>query len=160
MHKSVIGMSTATRHNGFTLLEILVVLIILSITVTFALLATGDFGRDRQARYFSRNIARLLTVVRQQAILQPGVYGVRFGKHSLQFFRWQDRWILMRAENLFRPRRYPPSWQVQVISKLDNVPGKPQILFQPVGTITPFTLYINQNTRVEGRANGDITLSM
>ncbi len=46
-HKLVIGMK---NHKGFTLIEILIVLMIIGITLSFAILSFGDFGEGRKVK--------------------------------------------------------------------------------------------------------------
>ncbi len=58
MLRLVIGMQNRARAdlNGFTLIEILVVIVIVGITLSFALLAFGDFGSERRIRWLLTNL--------------------------------------------------------------------------------------------------------
>ena len=63
---TVIGMRN--RDQGFTLIEILVVVLIIGITLGFALLAFGDFGRQRQIITAAETFVNYVTLVEQQAL--------------------------------------------------------------------------------------------
>ncbi len=63
-------------NRGFTLIEILVVLLIIGITMGFALMAFGDFGEKRRIVVAAEQFTNLIKLVQQQAILETSTLGI------------------------------------------------------------------------------------
>jgi general secretion pathway protein H len=65
--------------RGFTLLEIMVVLVLVGIITSFALLSVGGGPRERLAEE-ARRLAALVELHQQEAILRGETRGIQFGR--------------------------------------------------------------------------------
>lgn len=157
--------------NAFTLIEIMIVIVILAITITFALLAFGDFGQTRHIKAEAQQIVQLITLAEQQAILQPGTYGVQFSTHAYQFYRFvqepqthHGNWQVIKRDRLFAYHNLGKSITLKISSEQDNLnQNQPQIIINNSGDITPFTLDIGKTDQpalfqLNATANGDVNL--
>ena len=65
------------RSKGFTLVEILVVVVIMAIVISLAVLSIGVTGRDSQLDEESRRIEGLLGLLHERALLEGRDFGLR-----------------------------------------------------------------------------------
>jgi len=64
------------RSKGFTLVEILVVVVIMAIVISFAVLSIGTTGRDPQLDQESRRIEGLIGLLHERALLEGRDFGL------------------------------------------------------------------------------------
>jgi general secretion pathway protein H len=149
MLKSEVGMQT--NKSGFTLIEILVVIVILGITARVALMAFGDFGKNRRIEAEAHNIAERIRLVRNAAILESTPYRININgqQNPITRFVQQDQWeskTVLKQNHLSIPHQ---------------LTTQSTITLQASGEITPFTLTLGINgkppiARIEGKSNGTI----
>jgi general secretion pathway protein H len=65
------------RSKGFTLIEILVVLVIMTVIISLAVLSIGTTGRDTQLDEESRRIEGLVDILHERALLEGRDFGLR-----------------------------------------------------------------------------------
>ncbi len=149
----------------------MIIIVILAITITFALLAFGDFGQTRHIKAEAQHIASLIKLAEQQAILQPGVYGVRFSAHGYQFYRFvqdpqthRSDWHVIKRDRLFAYHNLGKAITLKINNGQNNLnENHPQIIINNSGDITPFTLDIGKTNQpalfqLNAAANGDVNL--
>jgi general secretion pathway protein H len=148
MSTSATGTSTDRRRagRGFSLLELLVVLLLIGIILTLATLAVrprlgaADSG-DEAAR-----LAALLQLAREQAVLQGVEHGLELARDGYRLLALEDRTWQPLAESIWRPRTLPAQVRLQLTVEgravdLPELPaGAPQLLLFSSGEMTPFTL--------------------
>ena len=140
--KLVIGMHCKARHHGFTLLEVLVVLIIVAIITAVAVLAFGGMGRSRHEKIVVQEFVRVIPMAQQQAILTPSVLRLNISAEGYQFQRYrmssssqQAQWMSLRDDVLSNKNVFHGLFSVDKKSLSDHT-----ILFLPSGYVTPFTV--------------------
>ena len=85
MQKSETGM---TRPKGFTLIEILIVIVIIGITIGFALIAFGDFGEGKRIRFAAEQLINTIKLSQQKAILESSTLGLKVDQSSYRVFKF------------------------------------------------------------------------
>ena len=159
----VIGMQ---NKNGFTLIEILVVVLIIGITLGFALLAFGDFGRERRIILAAEHFVNYVKFAEQQAILETSTLGILLSNNSYQLscLHSQNHWQAMPQKSVFRQQYFPSD----AVVHLDNAAKKsdnPQIIINSSGDITPFKLSFGSHENVKvavviGEDNGVVAMQL
>lgn len=142
MPKLVIGM----KSKGFTLIEILVVIVIVGITLGFALLAFGDFGRQRSILAGAEQFANYINFIQQEAIMENTTLGIDVHPPYYNVLRFtQAGWQPMSPQGIFKQQRFP--YQAAV-SFRNNNRSRPQIVMNASGEITPFILFFDTPSNV------------
>lgn len=138
------------KIKGFTLIEILVVLVIISVILTFTTLSIGDGGLTRKLEQEAQRLASLLTLASQEAIMQEKELGISFEVEGYHFHEWyEQKWhVLTAPDNIFRPRRFSVGIQAEI--RLEGEPivineiqsNLPQLLLLSSGEFTPFEIIL------------------
>jgi general secretion pathway protein H len=151
------------KVRGFTLLELLVVVLIMGVIVGLAgvqlMRNPGEVVRDE-----SEHLALLLQAVREEAILQGRVFAFGAGRESYRFMRLERDGKLKTAQDdeLFRPRRLPLGVAIeslQIEGAEGEVSQKRGVVFLPSGDLPGFRILLaGSGTRwaVVGSPDGTI----
>lgn len=132
----VIGMQA--KQRGFTLIEILIVVAIIGISLSFALLAFGDFGKNRQVLVAAEQFFAYIKLIQQQAILQTNTLGIKISNQGYQAYSLTGKFNqrTMRAKSIFRRQSFPANVVVNL-----HKPGKsPDIFIDASGEMAEFQL--------------------
>lgn len=157
--------------KGYTLIEILVVLFIVSIVAGVALLTIGR-NQNKQMETFVSELTQSITLAEERAMLQPTVLGLSIGTSSLQFNAYQpalakekSKWLPVQDTALSQ-RTIPNDIQLglnvgQARGEFSNSNG-PQIIISTNGDLTPFTIYVGKKGQkpryaITGDADGNVT---
>ena len=81
-------MQTHNRTAGFTLIEILVVVVIIATIVSITLLSFGVLGNDRDLRTEGQRLAALIEVAQDDATMQGREFAVEFMTSSYRFVEY------------------------------------------------------------------------
>lgn len=158
--------------NGFTLLELLVVIVMIGIILSFATLSIHQGGYATQLAETSQRLVAVMTLASQEAIIQGQEIGIYFEKTGYRFYRLEmGDWQLQKSD-VMRPYTFQGCIQAQLQVEGENIPllalahkteeKMPQILLASSGEITPFIITLGCDTktqqyRITGTANGTIT---
>jgi general secretion pathway protein H len=160
-------MSLTRSRGGFTLVEMLVVVVIIGVMVVGGVLALGVTGRDRGVENESRRLFTLLGYASEEAELQTRDYGLRVTRDGYTFMVFDARtgvWAQITADVL-RPRKLPGGLYIElavegrkVVLPADGtrVGNKPDIAVTADGELSPFELAIRRDgTRVRQAVSTD-----
>ncbi len=142
-------MRPAAAEGGFTLIEIMVVLIIVGLLAALAVLSLGDSSRQRELENEIRELYLLMQTASEQAVVNNREMGLQFQEDGYQFVAYEDddaSWS-SSGEHLFRLRTLPEWLSVMKFiesdsPKLASAKDKllPDIVFFSSGETTPFEL--------------------
>ena len=124
---------------GFTLVEILVVLLIIGITLGFALLSFGDFGEKRRIIVAAEQLTNYVKLVQHQAILDSNTFRINVTKDGYEALRFQPpaTWSSITPKHMFHPQTFPPGLIVQII-KANKKSDSSAIIIHASGEISAF----------------------
>jgi general secretion pathway protein H len=161
------------RSKGFTLVEILVVVVIIAVVLSITVLAIGVTGRDTQIDDESRRIGALVDLLHERALLEGRDFGLRIEPTAYEFVVYdprRDRWLTFDQEREFRHRDLPKgiTFQLELDSQVvvlkpidrdlsdDTPPSRPQVAIAASGDSTPFRLtLLRDSTQATSSVSGD-----
>ncbi|NHA14461.1 type II secretion system minor pseudopilin GspH [Thioalkalivibrio sp. XN279] len=185
MQKSATGLSTEPlsrpgRASGFSLIELLVVIVILAITAAMVVLGTATLKAGDPAETESRRLAALLQFVAEEALVQGRDYGVEFFPDGYRFLSWDPDsrlWSVVEDEAALRRRTLPPGLELvlavdgrEVVvepegrrRQADAESLAPQVAIFSSGELTPFELFLVQDFAADawllrGQVDGEVAL--
>ena len=128
-----------SANSGFTLVELLVVLIIITVITSVACFSFGDFGTSRQALATAKEFSAWLTLLQQNAILETRALGVTLRNHGYDTVIFEeDRWQAPKRQFLFRPHIFPE--KVQLICRIGCMKKEPHIIIDASGNMPYFKI--------------------
>ncbi len=105
------------RQSGFTLLEIMIVVVIIGILVTGALLSLGAIGKDSGLQQERDRLSALISYGRERGAMLTLEYGIRCGQHGYRFVYYDNRlmrWMPETVDETLRPRNLPSGLQLDL----------------------------------------------
>ena len=171
LHRRNINRLHAVSH-GFTLLELLVVLLIIGITLGFASLSIGDRGREQAVEQEAQRLVGRLTLAAQESVLQGKEMALEISDDSYRFVVLdEDEWRALDEDEILRVRSLPAALRLKLKIEGESVDLEqkkdadkpedvPRIYLFSSGEMTPFELTLldeyGSNYRVRGAANGKL----
>lgn len=120
-------------QRGFTLIEIMVVVIIVATVVSIALLSVGVVGEDNELDKERRRLATLIEMVQDDAMMQGREFGVELMRSSYRFVEFDPltrQWAEVPFDDLYRLRFLPDGveFALYIDEKYIPLEEDPQIL--------------------------------
>ena len=164
------------RGAGFTLIEILVVLVIIAVMTTIAVLSVGVLGKDRGLDTEGERYSDVVAAALEQAQLEGRDFGLHFtGSHYevLTYVTRRQRWESVPDDRLYAVHELPAgvSAHLQIEGKDieldDDKPGVakvPQVMLFSSGDASPYKLSLAREGSeltwsVAGEADGTLTVA-
>lgn len=152
-----------SKARGFTLLEVLVVVVIAAIIFSLSTLAIRGTTPEELLQTEARRLDRLLQLAQEEAILRGQEYGLQFRPDSYEFVVYDlTGWQSLTHDRFLRKRELPADMEIELLieevevvieeSRLDTVTEtttdedgktvkkekiKPQVFLLSSGEITP-----------------------
>ena len=170
--------AAAARASGFTLLEVLVVVVIIGIITSMAVISVNVLGGDHEMQQEAERLQAILIQSREDAMLQSRDLGLRLDESSFEFLEYDgrtERWRPVLGDPLLRERTLPSGLRVQLRLEDRDVqlkprqpaterdPIYPQVILQASGEIVPFDVIFSRDgsdeqRRVTGTVEGRVEL--
>ena len=138
--------SLSRQSRGFTLFEIMVVLLLIGIMTGFALLSVGGGPRERLAEEGQR-LAALVELQQQEAILRSELRGIRFSRtgYTILNLSQQGQWQPLVAATTLTQRELPEDivlglWIDDRSAELNSHEQQPQVVLLASGESTEFVV--------------------
>ncbi len=145
------------RNRGFTLLELLVVLVMIGIILSFAMLSIGDGGRGARLEHEAKRIQALFSLAGEEAVLRSLELGVVMQRQGYAFVTYDgEAWQALTGDSLLRDQTLPESMELALY--IDGLPvdlgakaagddeedegPSPQLIFFSSGERQPFELVV------------------
>ncbi|MFG5861483.1 type II secretion system minor pseudopilin GspH [Metapseudomonas sp. CR1201] len=157
-------MSGAPASAGFTLIEILVVMVVIACMAGLAVVSAGVAGPARELTHEADRLAGLIGVLADEAVLDNREYGLRVERDRYQVFYYDE--ASARWQALADGARQLPEW-AELAIELDGeslvlptpakdgkqgkdaktAPPVPQLIILSSGEISPFRLEVGERRR-------------
>ncbi|WP_058500199.1 type II secretion system minor pseudopilin GspH [Legionella gratiana] len=155
------------NNRGFTLIEILIVLVIIGITFGFALISFGDFGESRRILFAAEQLLNTLRLAQQQAILETSTLGLRINNDSYQILQLQNnsQWKPISNKGVYKITYFPENTHITLKTHHRTPAGMPSIILTSSGDMTPFTLHFGSDNEhnvalIVGKSNGSLKFNV
>ena len=114
------------QHNqGFTLIEILVVIVIVATIVSMALLSVGLVGEDAELDKERLRLASVIETIQDEALLQGREFGVEIMTSSYRFIEFDPLtrlWAEIPGDDLYRLRYLPEGLEFELYVDDKRIP--------------------------------------
>ncbi|AOE84585.1 type II secretion system minor pseudopilin GspH [Pseudomonas sp. TCU-HL1] len=151
----------ALASAGFTLIEVLVVMVVIGCLAGLAVISSGVAGPARELRNEAERLAGLIGVLADEAVLDNREYGLRIERDGYQVFFYDETTSRWRA--LSDDARQLPEW-AELSIELEGEPlalpapdkeGKktkdarpvPQLIILSSGELSPFRLELGERRK-------------
>ena len=154
-------MSLRERCRGFSLIEILVVIVIVGIIMSIAVLSLSLVGGDRDVRNEALRVVSLLEVAQDESMLQGREFGLELMQGSYRFVEldpFTGQWNEIIGDDTLRLRELPAELELalfiedrRVLLRADPASTDdeerdienyaPHVLIYSSGDMTPFELH-------------------
>lgn len=137
--------------RGFTLLEIMAVMVIIGIVLTFMTLSTGGDSRAEQMQREARRLMALLDLASDEAVMRSEQLALRVGETDYEFMILEgNKWVPLTDDRPLRPRQLPKGIELRLELEDNPPPGlsaeddeQPQVFLLSSGEMTPFVLTLS-----------------
>lgn len=157
------------REPGFTLLELLVVLLIIGVIVSFAGLSVGQHS-SRTLQDEAERIHSLLRIASEESVLQGRELALQLTRKDYRFMVSDgQKWLPIEDDTMMRAREFPPSLEIQlqvegVKADFSDEEKPPRIFILSSSEMTPFVLTLrmadaDETYQIEGNLNGKLSLT-
>ena len=157
--------ATYRANAGFSLLELLIVVVIIGLLAQAVAVSWGALGNDREVEEETGRLRSVIDLLHEEALMQSRDYGVMFTETGYRFyvFDYQElAWVVPQTDRLLEQHMLRPQLGMSLVLDGRNVPldpdfesqdvenPEPQVMLLSSGEVTPFTIEM-QRADLDGR---------
>jgi len=150
---------------GFSLLELLVVVLIIGLLIRAVTLSWSVLGNDREIEQETARLRGVIDLLHEEALMQSRDYGVMFTATGYRFYIFDYRelkWLEAPNDRLLQPHTLFPQLSMALVLDGREVPlvpdfdsqdienAEPQVMLLSSGEVTPFTVEMTR-AGIDGR---------
>ena len=145
------------QHQGFTLIEIIVVVLIIGIVVSFATLSVSGRSQQDRLNNEAKRLTQLIQLASDEAVLQSLELGLRSKAKGTAYeflvLGEEGRWLSYDADSPLRERKLPTGISIRITTEGFEAPPaddareenddetiRPNILLLSSGEVSPFEI--------------------
>ena len=154
--------TSTQKQTGFTLIEILVVIVLLGILSGVAVFTLGSGKQQRELANESQRLHALLRMASEEAILSNTEIGFSIDEDGYEFLEYDDEkltWSNSRVAVL-KSRSFP-EWvsveflrdgeDIKILGKEQDDAKKPDMMLLSSGEVTPFNITLQVSNNSDGQ---------
>ena len=140
-HQRVVSIGTT---KGFTLFEILVVVVIVTISVSAILLNTSFVGGSNDLKVLGSDLGKTIGLLYQEAIFENKNYAISIDQQGFKVLEYDGEAWVESNQRFFRKVKFNETQQSslvienQLVESVDETDLVPHILILSSGEMTPF----------------------
>jgi len=156
------------HHAGFTLLELLAVILIIGIIISFASLSIGQ-NSSRIVQEEAERLRGLIQLAGEEAVLQGRDLALEFDRDRYRFLELGAKdWQPVAEDNMLRERPLPEAVELALVIEgietgFEDKQNLPRIFILSSGELTPFTMTLSSDEdeeySLQGLVNGKLILT-
>jgi general secretion pathway protein H len=158
--------SIRLASGGFTLIELMVVVLIIGLLAAAMVLSVGIVGRDQALEKESERAFALIKYAREKAEVQTREFGLYLGEHDYEFLTFDPRkniWRPVDEDDSMRLRELPDGLRLRLVVegravvlrdpdprkteeqlKKESLERVPHVIIFSNGDLTPFSLTLER----------------
>jgi general secretion pathway protein H len=151
--------------EGFTLLEVLVVLVLLGIITGFAVISLHVADPEQRLAREAHRLQAVLKLAAEQAVMQSRTLGLNVGDDGYVFLQRDHGGWRPLHDPALRARHVPTDIRLHLSAapRHERESAAPQVLLLASGELTPFALHVRSldtpaEVRILGAETGEITI--
>ncbi len=148
------------KDKGFTLIEILIVMVIIGIIAGVAVI-TIHSNQQKQYETFANQLTNAIVLAEQEAMLRPATLSLTFTSRSFQFYILQrdNTWAPIHITSAVLPSN------LKITLKINNemIPANEHaLIIPPSNDLMPFVIFIGKQGekpyyQIIGKTNGEVS---
>ncbi|WP_455211329.1 type II secretion system minor pseudopilin GspH [Kaarinaea lacus] len=102
------------NHRGFTLIELMTVVFIIGMILTFASISVGQHS-DQTLEEEAKRLHYLIKLASEESVLRSTSMAMEFSKEGYQFVQFAgDQFVPLEGDKLFRKREFPGDMEIEM----------------------------------------------
>jgi len=156
------------KHAGFTLLELLAVILIIGIVISFASLSIGQ-NASRIVQDEAERLHGLIQLAGEEAVLQGRELALEFDRDRYRFLEQGKKdWQPVTEDTMLRERALPEAVEFELLlegveTSFEDKENLPRIFILSSGELTPFNMTLKtdegEEYLLQGLINGKLVLT-